>query len=302
MLYFQADVALVTAQPYLAEVASSEDWYLGNILRDDQLLQTALSDHGLSSSRVNWADPTIDWSKFGCVVFRTPWDYFDRLAEFTAWLQQLTKQTRLCNEHATIEWNMDKHYLADLAAQGIPVVPSHFIEQGGVFSLPDLLDTFQLNEAVIKPCISGGARHTYRVNRLNSEDIGSTLQPLLRHESFILQPFQTDILHSGEDTLMIFDGHYSHAVRKRPKPDDFRVQDDHGGSVHPYQPTPQQIELAERTIAACQQPPAYGRVDLVRDNQGHNTVMELELIEPELWLRYHLPAATSFATAIAARM
>ena len=77
---------------------------------------------------------------------------------------------------------------------------------------------------------------------------------------------------------------------------------DHGGSVHPYQPTPQQIELAERTIAACQQPPAYGRVDLVRDNHGHNTVMELELIEPELWLRYHLPAATSFATAIAARM
>jgi len=81
---------------------------------------------------VNWADPTIDWSKLGCVVFRTPWDYFDRPAECTAWLQQLTKQTRLCNEHATIEWNMDEHYLADLAAQGIPVVPSHFIEQGGV--------------------------------------------------------------------------------------------------------------------------------------------------------------------------
>ncbi len=101
---------------------------------------------------------------------------------------------------------------------------------------------------------------------------------------------------------MVFDGCYSHAVRKVPKSGDFRVQDDHGGSAHPHQPTSAQIELAERAIAACHPVPAYGRVDLVQDNQGRLAVMELELIEPELWLRHHPAAATALAQGIARRL
>jgi glutathione synthase/RimK-type ligase-like ATP-grasp enzyme len=122
---------------------------------------------------------------------------------------------------------------------------------------------------------------------------------LLAAEAFILQPFQDEIVRTGEDTLMVLNGRYTHAVRKTAKAGDFRVQDDHGGTVHDYEPTGEQRDLAERAMAACRPAPAYGRVDMVRDNEGRMAVMEVELIEPELWLRHHPPAAAVLAEGIA---
>ncbi len=119
------------------------------------------------------------------------------------------------------------------------------------------------------------------------------------HCADILQPLQQSVMRDGEDTLMFFNGCVTHAMRKVPRHGDFRVQDDHGGTVHPYEPSDAQIEFAQRAMAACQPAPAYGRVDLVRDNHGNFAVMELELIEPGLWLRSHPPATTAFADAIA---
>ena len=118
----------------------------------------------------------------------------------------------------------------------------------------------------------------------------------------MLQPFQRQVVAQGEDTLMVFQGSYSHAVRKIAKPGDFRVQDDFGGTVHHYQPTAAQISLAERAMAACPELPAYGRVDMIVDETGQLAVMELEIIEPELWLRRHPPSAEHFAAAIADRL
>jgi glutathione synthase/RimK-type ligase-like ATP-grasp enzyme len=298
-----ADVALLTERRYTAPVAAEGDWYLANILRDDQLLREALQQcHGLSSVRVDWACPLVDWSQFRCAVFRTTWDYFDRFAEFTAWLEAVRGETRLCNDAALVTWNMDKHYLAALQAKGIPVVESKFIERGSNVTLAELLETTGWQELVIKPCVAGAARHTYRVCRSNAAGREAIVQQLLAFESLIVQPFQQDVLQNGEATLMIIDGHYTHAVRKLPKAGDFRVQDDYGGTVQPWQPTAAQIELAQRAIAACQPTPAYGRVDMIRDNDGQLAVMEVELIEPELWLRNHPPAATAFANAIASML
>ncbi|MGL4422219.1 MAG: hypothetical protein ACRCZF_16235, partial [Gemmataceae bacterium] len=124
------------------------------------------------------------------------------------------------------------------------------------------------------------------------------LSKLLTEEAMIVQPFQADITQTGEDTLMVFGGKYSFAVRKVVKPGDFRVQDDFGGTVHRYEPTAEQIELAEHAMAACSPVPVYGRVDMVRGNDGRLAIMEMELIEPELWLRYHPPAADTFADAV----
>lgn len=294
-----ADVALLTEQRYTAAVAPEGDWYLGNILRDDQLLQAALANRGLSSVRVDWANPDVDWSRFRCAVFRTTWDYFERRQEFTEWLNRVRQQTRLCNEATLIEWNMDKHYLADLEANGITIVPSRFIERASTATLHELLDESGWNQAIIKPCISGAARHTYRVNRDSAASLESIVRQLLIDESLILQPFQECVMKHGEDTLMLFNGQFTHAVKKVPKQGDFRVQDDHGGTVRSHEPTHAQIEFAQRAMAACPSSPAYGRVDLVQDNHGNLAVMELELIEPELWLRNHPPSATAFADAIA---
>ncbi|MFU8859175.1 MAG: ATP-grasp domain-containing protein [Cyclonatronaceae bacterium] len=299
MTHPKADIALLTDHRYAAKTASRDDWYLGNILRDDGLLQKALEERALTSVRIDWASPDVDWSAFRCAVFRTTWDYFERISEFTAWLNRIEPQVRLCNEAAIIWWNLDKHYLADLESRGVPVVATRFIEPGTAVSLTGLLEETGWDEAVLKPCVSGGARHTYRLNRASAGELQTAVQPLLAVESFLLQPFINDVVITGEDSLIVIDGQYTHAIRKVAKPGDFRVQDDHGGTVHDCRPEPEQIRLAEQAMAACNPVPAYGRVDMVRDNTGRWSVIELELIEPELWLRNHPPAATHLAEAIA---
>ena len=297
-----ASIALLTDCRFTAETARPDDWYFGNILAEDRLLRAALADLGLTSARLDWNDPDTDWSAYRGAVFRTTWDYFDRFSAFTAWLARAETRTRLLNPAALVRWNMDKLYLADLAARGIPVVPSRFIAPGTAGRLATWLGETGWAEAVIKPCVSGAARHTYRLNADSAGHIEALIRPLLAQEAFLLQPFEPAVLKTGEDSLMVFAGRYSHAVRKMPRPGDFRVQDDHGGSVAPCQPSPAQIELAERCVASLDPVPAYARVDLICDRNGKPAIMELELIEPELWLRFHPPAAAALAQAIAERL
>ncbi|HEX7076799.1 MAG TPA: hypothetical protein VF363_00065 [Candidatus Eisenbacteria bacterium] len=294
-----ADIALLTEQRLAAPSAAPADWFLANVLLEDGLLQEALARRGLSAVRVDWSRPDIDWSRFRLAVFRTTWDYSHRFDEFAAWLERAERQTALCNRPSIIRWNVDKHYLADLEAKGIPIVPSRFIERGSTASLPGLLEETGWGEAILKPCVSAGARDTYRVDRENAAGLAPTVRRLLAAESLILQPFQRDIRERGEDTLMVLNGRYTHAVRKKVQAGDFRVQEYHGGTLHDCEPTADQIALAERAMAVCEPAPAYGRVDMVRDNDGRLAVMELELIEPELWLRRHPPAAEPLADAIA---
>jgi len=295
----RADVALLTERRFEGPATPGGHPLHPNIIHDDQLLQEALERRGISSVRVDWARPDVDWSKFRCAVFRTIWDYFERADEFGAWLGRVEGQTTLCNSPDVVRWNMDKHYLADLEARGVPIVATRYIERGSRTTLRDQLEESGWVEAIVKPCISGAARHTYRVNAASARELEPVVKELLATESLMLQPFIEDIVRVGEDTLMVIDGRYTHAVRKVPKSGDFRVQQDHGGTVHDYTPTPEQIELAERAMAARKPTLAYGRVDMVRDNEGRMAVMELEVIEPELWLRHHPPAAEAFAEAIA---
>ena len=297
-----ADVALLTERRYAAAAAAPDDWYVGNILHDDDLLRAALERRGLSAVRVDWADPDVDWSAFRLAVFRTTWDYFDRFAEFTAWLDRVERLTRLSNPAVVVRWNLDKHYLGDLAARGVPVVPTRFLERGEPLSLADLLGETGWHEAVVKPCVSGAARHTYRVNRATAAEVQCRLDPLVAQEAFLIQPFVADVVATGEDTLVAIAGRVTHGLRKRAKPGDFRVQDDHGGTVHHLEPSDEQVALVERALSACSSLPAYGRVDLVRLDDGSLAVMELELVEPELWLRRHPPAADALAEVLAASL
>lgn len=292
------EIALLTERRFRATQAPEGDWYLANILRDDRLLADAFRALGFQAVRVVWSDPEVDWSRFRAAVFRTTWDYFTRIEEFHSWLDRVEAQTTIRNAPPTVRWNMDKHYFADLEREGVPVVPSRFLERGGAVSIAALLEECEWPQAIVKPCVSGGAHHTYRVDRGNAAEVDAIVSSLLQDRSMILQPFQEEIVRTGEDTLMVLDGRYTHAVRKVVKPGDFRVQDDFGGTVHEYEPTPEQIQLAERAMAACSPAPAYGRVDMVRNNDGRLAVMELEVIEPELWLRYHPPAAEAMARGI----
>lgn len=299
---FSADIALLTEHRFASDEAPEDDWYYANILRDDALLRDALAAHGLTAQRVDWSDPRQDWSQFRAAVFRTTWDYFVRIEEFRAWLSSVQHATQLINAPQTIRWNLDKHYLADLDARGVPAVPSIYLEAGDARTLHTLFDTTGWDEAVIKPCVSGAARNTFRVTRASAAEVEQALAPFRALEAFMFQPFIADITAGGELTLVVIDGVVTHGVRKVPKTGDFRVQDDHGGTWTEYVPSVEEIAFAERAFAACEPRPLYGRVDLVRGADGSLQLMELELIEPELWLRTHPAAAQRMARAIAERL
>ncbi len=292
------DVALLTDARYEKPDQGEIGWYVQNILDEDALIRAGLQRRGLSSIRVDWARTDFDWGSVRCAVFRTTWDYFERPSEFSAWLDRAAAQTQLINPCAQVRWNMDKHYLLDLDRRGIRTVPHHFIERGSRVSLGGLMGELGWSEIVLKPAISGAARHTYRVSRRNAPDHDLVLAELLERECMLVQPFQREIVESGELTLVVLGGKVTHAVQKIAKAGDFRVQDDHGGTVHPHEPSVEEIAFAERAVAACDPLPVYARVDLVRDNEGELAIMELELVEPELFFRFQPRAADAFAACL----
>ena len=294
-----ADIALITERRFVHREPAADDWYLRNILHDDRLLSEALATHGLTTARVDWSDPTVDWSAFRLAVFRTPWDYFERYAAFTDWLRRAERQLPFINDARTVWWNLDKHYLGDLERRGVAIVPTVYHEAGSPETLPALIARTGWTEGVLKPCVSGAARHTYRMDAANAAALQAQLAPVLAAEAFMYQPFVRDIQVGGERSLMVLDGVATHAVQKVPKAGDFRVQDDHGGTWSPYVPTAEEVAFAQRAIAAVEPHPQYGRVDIVRGNDGQLQLMELELIEPELWLRSKPEAAARLAAAVA---
>ncbi len=293
-------IALVT-EPRYVELAPGH-WYTDNILADERQVIDALEARGVSHERVAWSDPSVDWSRYAAALLRTPWNYHEHIAEFQAWLGRVSASTTLLNPESIVRWNVDKHYLADLEQRGVHVVPTVFVEPGSTEGLGVLLGQHAIDQAVLKPVVSGAARDTYRIHVDEAQDHDATLARLLREGSVMLQPFQRDIVERGERTLMLIDGRFTHAVRKVPKAGDFRVQDDHGGSVHAYSPTADEIAFAERAIAVCDPTPLYGRVDMIRDNDGRLAVMELELVEPEMWFRLCPAAAEALAEGLVRRL
>ncbi|MCC7423749.1 MAG: hypothetical protein IT428_26085 [Planctomycetaceae bacterium] len=293
-------LVLLTEDRY--ERPAHVDWYVGNILQEDALLAEALAKRGIATERVSWSRPDFDWSLPRAVVVRSTWDYFDRYPEFSAWLNRIEPLAALINPIRQLRWNADKHYLADLQKAGVAIPPTRFIEPGESAALTDVLAECGWSEAVLKPAVSGAARHTYRITPQSAAAHEDVFRRLLLDESWMLQPFLKNVMEEGEISLMVFDGRCTHAVRKRAKAGDFRVQDDHGGTVRPHNASREEIEFAERAVRACEPLPAYARVDLVRDDDGRLVVMELELIEPELFLRFHPPAADAFAEAIMERI
>lgn len=290
------DITLLTDSRYVNPV--NPDWYVQNILEEDRLVREALEARGLTVKRTNWDNPDYDWRNTRFAVFRTTWDYFNRFSEFSDWLNRVQHLTHLINPAELIWWNLDKHYLHDLELRNIPIPPTLFIEPGEKRSLREIVSQTAWKECILKPAISGVARHTYRFMAEDVLKYESIFRELINKESMLLQEFQQPVLEKGEVTFMLFGGKYSHAVLKRARPGDFRVQDDFGGTVHHYNPTADEISFAERVVAVCNPLPVYARVDAIWDNYGRLCVSELELIEPELWFRFHHPAAQHFADAL----
>ena len=290
------DVVILTDKKHANPIKIDE--YTQNVLTEDNYVKSALEKLNLKVGRFSWDDPSFDWSTTKYILFRTTWDYFDRYSEFSAWLNKVSKQTILLNSEAIIRWNIDKHYLLDLQKNGVHVCESYFIEAKETKSLQDLGKQHQLTEFVLKPCISGGGRHTYKINQNNILEHEEIFSKLTTEEAMIIQPFQYNIVDKGEISLMVMNGKFTHAVLKIAKKGDFRVQDDFGGTVHDYSPSQFEIDFAENAVKACKELPIYARVDVFTDNSNKLAIAELELIEPELWFRNHPEAADELAKGI----
>ena len=293
------DVVILTDNRYVTP--EKTDWYINQILLEDRLLQTALENKGLKVTKKNWADEKFDWGTTKYAIFRSTWDYFDRFEEFFNWLEKNKERTTFINSTDIINWNIDKHYLQDLATNGINIAPTLFIEQGDNTTLIDLFIKTKWTEAVIKPAISGAARHTYRITPNNCKNYENIFQELITKESMLFQEFLNNITSNGEISLIMIGGKYTHAVKKIAKKGDFRVQDDHGGSVEEYNATKAEIDFAEKCIKNCPYFPIYARVDIVYDNNNLPSLSELELIEPELWFRNCPKSAEKLAKEIILR-
>ena len=290
------DMTILTERRYANP--KTIDGYVRNILLEDQLVMDALMAKGFRVARKSWDDPDFDWSSTRFALFRTTWDYFDRFQEFSTWFRQTQSQTTFIHPPDLVHWNMDKHYLADLEQSGINIAPTHFFEPGETRSLHDIIAQLPYEEFIIKPAVAGTARHTYRFVRSEVANHADQFAALLKNESMLVQEFQHQITTKGELSLVLFGGEYSHAVLKKAKPGDFRVQDDFGGTVHEHHATTQEIAFAQRCIEACPFETVYARVDIFWDNADQLCLAELELIEPELWFRKNESAATRFADAI----
>ncbi|UOQ78888.1 hypothetical protein MUN84_10355 [Hymenobacter sp. 5516J-16] len=271
------NIALVTCES-LAQYAAP------NVEDEDGLLTRYLREQGHTVEPRVWTNPAVDWLRYDVVVVKSPWDYFDRVGEFYEWLDRMESLgVKMLNPAATVRWNADKKYLLDMEQAGVRIVPTHWLSRGQAVETAALFDKLGHDTLVVKPAVSGGAKNTFVLTRQESAIRQPQLQELLRDEDFLVQPFQPEIQEEGEWSLIYFGGEFSHCVLKTPKSGDFRVQHYLGGGIEPRQAPAHLRQAADVIVQQFAAGCLYARVDGL-DQNGEFLLMELELIEPFLYL------------------
>ena len=290
-------VVFVTEDRY--ENPKSFDYFSKNILADDAILIGELERLSHECIRVSWSNKSFDWEAQSNILIRTPWDYFERKQEFDNWLSRLQNIQNIINPLELIKWNLDKTYLLDLKKSGIKIVDTVYVKQGTSADLSQIAFKNNWQEIIIKPTISAGAFETFRLKDKELNEWQDKFDSLTQQHTMMVQPFMKNIISSGEISLVVIGGKFVHSILKKAKQNDFRVQDDHGGTLHEYRATKEEIAFAEQVVKASPFPAAYARVDIVQDENSEIQLMELEAIEPELWFRDHPESGIKLAREVA---
>jgi O-ureido-D-serine cyclo-ligase len=267
-------------------------------------LESALRQAGADVTIAEWDRPH-DWSRFDIALLRSTWDYPQRLAEFFDWAEAVSQETKLLNPLAVAKWSSDKHYLGDLAKQGVPTVLTKFVEPGehperqitGLLSQPDV------DEFVVKPAVGAGSRDAQRFGRAEQEDAARHAQRMLNEKrSVLLQPYLSRVDELGETALVYFEGEFSHAIRKGPLLKRMEAPTTElfaKETITPRIPDAAELSVGARALHALPfEMPLYARVDLIRDQDGEPVVLELELVEPSLFFPFEVRSAERFAAAV----
>jgi O-ureido-D-serine cyclo-ligase len=263
-------------------------------------LRAALEAHGIVVDAPAWRDPQVRWADYDVAVLRSTWDYSDHLGEFLDWAARTSGTTTLLNPVALVRWNLDKHYLAELDARNVPVIPTRYPASAATAEFP------ASGEFVVKPTVGAGSRGA---RRFHAGDFATARQHIgqlvAAGASPMVQPYLPSVDAAGETALVYFDGVFSHAIRKGAllSLDGTSVRGLFAPEkIQPRTPGADELAVGAAAIAALGAPaPLYARVDLIRDAAGAPRVLELELAEPSLFFAHSAGSAGRFAAAIAAR-
>jgi glutathione synthase/RimK-type ligase-like ATP-grasp enzyme len=269
-------------------LATSERWPA--LSPEDASLLPKLAAQGMDAQPIVWSDRSIDWSEFDRVVIRSCWDYHLRLNEFLEWVERVPS---LWNPAQAVRWNCHKSYLLELEGKGVRIPPTVLIRQGTAEKTDAPL---MPGPVIVKPAVSASAYETHLFGSF--EDARETVTRLAGDQDVVVQEFVPEVVEKGEWSLLFFSRDFSHAVQKTPKAGDFRVQQELGGSVLPATPSRDLLHAASEALAEVRGDLLYARVDLVETLRGP-FLMELELIEPSLYLDSDSLATSRFVDAIA---
>jgi glutathione synthase/RimK-type ligase-like ATP-grasp enzyme len=271
------EIALLTAANLVSDAPDRRaDAHLFDIQLD--ILRRGFAPHGLTLTPVRWIDP-IDWTRFGAVLVNSAWDYQDRHEDFLATLDRIAALgVPVFNDPGAVRWNIRKTYLRELEARGVPVIPTLWPEAPTRDDIVHAMSAFGIEDVVLKRQVGGGARAQVRYTRADMPAAGSIMD-----RPGMIQPFIASIATEGEYSFLFVDGEFSHALVKRAKSGDYRIQEAYGGTSQAIDPTPADRAAAQAVLAALATPPLYARVDMVRGQAGELLLMELEVIEPFLF-------------------
>ena len=269
---------------------------------DDRLLVPALERMGINTTPVVWSDRSVAWQDFDAVVLRSCWDYHLRLGEFQNWLGALeSADVRLWNPAPMVRWNADKRYLLELTRLGVPTIPTMIAARGRADAVESIAEAEGWTRFVIKPAVSASGYETYALALPLDPAARTAVARVTAIGDVLVQPFASEVAESGELSFTFFDGVFSHAAIKRARSGEFRVQTDHGGTVHPTSVDRTLVAQATGVIESLGERPLYARVDGIA-RRNALLLMELELIEPNVFMSHHADAAQRFAAAIHRRM
>lgn len=268
---------------------SLDDFFAYDYMLDEPMLAA-----GWQTEHISWRNKSVDWNRYEVVIVRSPWDYQQAPEDFLDCLERIdASSAALENSYSLMKWNLEKTYLRDLAAHGVPTVPTLWLAQYDATMLDQAFEKFGSEEIIVKPVVSANADFTYRISAQQTDVVQEELAGVFAERPLMLQPFLPAILSPGEYSLFYFGDEYSHAILKTPKQSDFRVQEEHGGQLLSITPSPSMFDVAEKTLGALPEKALYSRIDLIDTGTGF-AVMEVELIEPSLYFNMDDTAAQRF--------
>jgi glutathione synthase/RimK-type ligase-like ATP-grasp enzyme len=276
---------------------------LENFYTYDKLLIEPMKNIGWNAEEISWRKENVNWNDYDAVIVRSTWDYQKDHKKFIDVLEKIDNSTaHLENNLDILKWNMNKNYLYDLKQKGIRIVDTIWENNFNISNAVKYFEKFKSNEIIIKPNISANADNTFRLTVEQMNINQQQLEKIFENREFMAQPFMQNIITEGEYSLFFFNGEFSHCVLKKPKENDFRVQEEHGGKFKSVVPTEQQIIIAKNIINKLSTIPLYARADLVRTADNDFALMELELIEPSLYFNMDEQSPIKFVKAFAEKM